>query len=60
MKWSDDLFLEHSPHERGTLQLALYSMHLASGSTLNCRNIKSATLKKYIATVNKVLTMGKP
>jgi hypothetical protein len=36
------------PPRRGLLQLAMYALHLGTGSTLLCRTIKSDTIKKYV------------
>ena len=48
MKWTDDLLMERMPIERCNLQWALYAAHLATGSTLWLRHIKSGTIRAYI------------
>ena len=41
---TDDWTLEHQSQERANYQLALYATHLATGSTLHCRSLKSSTI----------------
>lgn len=53
MKWTDDLLMEHMPHRRKVLQMCMYAIHLASGSTLLCRRISASTVKNYVRDVAK-------
>ena len=55
MNLSDDWTLASQPQERANYQLALYATHLATGSTLYNRSIKSATINTYITGVAKFL-----
>ena len=48
MKLDDDWLLEHQTQERANFQLAMYATHLATGSSLHCRSIKSSTIASYI------------
>jgi hypothetical protein len=43
---ADNALLENVPQPWRNAQMALYAVHLASGSTLFCRTIKSATISK--------------
>ena len=52
---TEDWTLEHQSQERANVQLALYATHLATGSTLYCRTIKSATINCYLTDVAKFL-----
>ena len=52
---TDDWTLEHQSQERANVQLALYATHLATGSTLYCRSIKSATINSYLTDVAKFI-----
>jgi hypothetical protein len=55
MGWHDDLTLQGDtsllintmagPTRRGTLQLAMYALHLASGNNLLCRTLKTVTIE---------------
>jgi hypothetical protein len=47
---TDPAELYRQPPRRRLLQLALYAIHLGTGSTLLCRTIKSNTIKKYVNT----------
>lgn len=51
MKWFDDPYLEHASHRRRVLQMCMYAVHLASGSTLFCRRITAGTIQTYILNV---------
>jgi hypothetical protein len=55
MKWHDDILLEKSPVRRGNLQLAMYAMHLATGSTLLCKAIKCSTIKEYVKAAASIM-----
>jgi hypothetical protein len=55
MKLDDDLLLENVPLERCNYQMALYAMHLATGSNLRHRAIKASTINHYLASVAKFL-----
>jgi hypothetical protein len=58
MNWQDDITLQgdastilHTsagPTRRGTLQLAMYALHLASGNSLLCRTLKTSTIENYV------------
>jgi hypothetical protein len=49
MKWDTDLAEMYPDPQRGLLQLAMYTQHLGTGSNLQCRTIRTDTIKKYIA-----------
>jgi hypothetical protein len=55
MKLTDDWLLETSNITRCNWQLALYAAHLATGSNLVCRSIKSATISGYVHDVARFL-----
>ena len=55
MKWWDDPFMVSIPAQRRPLQLAIYSWHLASGTNLFCRRLKSNTIKEYCAGVAAIV-----
>ena len=58
MKWDDDYTLENAKNtRRGLLQLAMYAMHVGTGSTLHCRTIKVATIKQYVRAASTFLTL---
>lgn len=46
-----DLCLVNCTQERAIFQLAMYAVHLASGSTLHCKSIKADTAKNYVRDV---------
>lgn len=52
MKWEDNLLLEGelTPEllDRGQFQLAMYALHLSSGNSIYCKQIKSSTVKDYV------------
>ena len=52
---TDDWLLENQPQARANFQLAMYAMHLATGSTLKCQTIQSGTIKGYLHDVAKFL-----
>jgi hypothetical protein len=60
MKWHKDLTLENAKLRRGQLQLAMYAQHLATGSTLYCRQIRAKTIKLYIKNVAAALALFGP
>ena len=51
MKWFDDPYCLHMSERRFVLQMAMYVQHLATGSTLLCRNIMLGTIKAYLRQV---------
>ena len=53
---TDNWTLKDQSQERANVQLALYATHLATGSTLHGRTIKSATINGYITHVAKFLS----
>jgi hypothetical protein len=57
MNWRDDLTLENASLRRCQLQLAMYAKHLATGSTILCRQVKSATIKNYVRDVASFLAL---
>ena len=51
MKWDDNLLLEGGTPglaERGQLQLAMYAVHLGTGHSIYCKQIKVATIESYV------------
>lgn len=51
MRWLDDFLLEgegSATAERGQYQLAMYAIHLHTGNTIYCKQIKGATVKQYV------------
>lgn len=60
MRWDDNLELLDAPLRRGQLQLAMYAQHLATGSTLYCRQIRAKTIKLYIKNVASALALFGP
>jgi hypothetical protein len=60
MNIKDDWLLENVTQERRYWQLALYATHLATGSTLWFKSIKSATIGKYLLAVAKFLARFHP
>ncbi|CAJ1934943.1 unnamed protein product [Cylindrotheca closterium] len=55
MNMTDDLLLQHVPHERRVLQVAMYATHLALGYNLHGKQLKSDTIKSYICHVSTFL-----
>ncbi|KAI2509334.1 hypothetical protein MHU86_5087 [Fragilaria crotonensis] len=61
MKMTDDWLLENQPQERANFQLArMYATHLATGSTLHCRAIKSSTIASYVHDIATFLGRFRP
>ena len=60
MKLESDMALEHLSIQRCVWQLALYSVHLATGNSVSCRSIKAATIEKYIRSVAKFCARSNP
>jgi hypothetical protein len=60
MMWDDNLELDEVELRRGQLQLAMYAQHLATGSTLFCRQIQAKTIKLYIKNVASALALFGP
>jgi hypothetical protein len=56
MKLTDDWTLATLPIKRCVMQMALHAAHLATGSSLLCKSIKAATVKKYLLNVAKFLS----
>ena len=56
MSLTDDWLLENVTQERRNWQMALYATHLATGSTLWLKSIKSSTIGKYLLDISKFLT----
>jgi hypothetical protein len=52
---ADNALLENVPQPWRNTQMALYAVHLASGDTLFCRAIKSATIGNYLRDVANFL-----
>ena len=51
MKWDDNLLLEgDNPglRERGQWQLAMYAVHLGTGHSIYCKQIKVRTIEAYV------------
>ena len=55
MRLTDDWTLANQTQERANYQLALYATHLATGSTLYNRSIKSSTINLYLTGIAKFL-----
>jgi hypothetical protein len=55
MKLTDDWQLKNQSQERCNYQLALYATHLATGSNLHCRSLKSGTIQTYLRDVAKFI-----
>ena len=51
LKQTDDWRLKNKCQERCNYQFALYATHLATGSTLHCRFIKSSKIQTYLRDV---------
>ena len=60
MNWHDDFTLEAAPRRRGTIQLALYAQHLATGNSMLCRSIKADTVSQYLLAVATFLALFGP
>ena len=51
MKWDDNLLLEGDTPglvERGQWQLAMYAIHLGTGHSIYCKQIKVSTIEAYV------------
>lgn len=51
MKWDDNLLLDGDPEEmllRGQWQMAMYAVHLSTGHSIYCRQIKVSTIEDYV------------
>jgi hypothetical protein len=62
MKWTDDITLERTARtehnkRRGTIQLALYALHLFSGNSLVYKTPALKTIKDYIHNVASFLAL---
>ena len=58
MKWTDNLLLEGDGEElavRGQYQLAMYAIHLSTGHSIYCRQIKLATIEDYVGAAADLL-----
>jgi hypothetical protein len=48
MNWTDNLLMETTDLRRCHLPLGMYAIHLATGNTLFCCQIKAASIKNYV------------
>ena len=51
MKWTDNLLLEgdwEQLKKRGQWQLAMYALHLGTGNSIYCKQIKTSTIEQYV------------
>jgi hypothetical protein len=55
MKLTDDWQLQNQSQERCNYQMALYATHLATGSNLHCRSLKSGSIRTYLRDVAKFI-----
>ena len=58
MKWDENpLVLGDSPDcsLRGQLQLAMYAVHLSTGNTIFCKQIKTATIEQYLLAASTMI-----
>ncbi len=60
MKLEGDMALEHLPIQRCVWQMALYTVHLATGHSVSCRSIKAATITKYLLSIAKFCARSNP
>jgi hypothetical protein len=60
MKLETNLTEAYRHPRRGLLQLAMYALHLGTGSTLLCHTIKSDTIKKYVNAAASFLALFGP
>ena len=60
MKLDDDWLMATMPQERANFQLAMYATHLATGSSLHCRTIKSSTIACYLLDIATFLGRFRP
>jgi hypothetical protein len=52
--------LEHLPIQHCVWQMALYTVHLATGNSVSCRSIKAATITKYLLSIAKFCARSNP
>lgn len=58
MKWGDNLLLEGDVDPlRGQLQLAMYAIHLSTGNSIYCKQIKAKTIESYVKDVASFLAL---
>jgi hypothetical protein len=60
MKLDDDMGMVGHSIERCNWQLALYTVHLATGNALACRSVKAATITKYLLSIAKFCARRNP
>jgi hypothetical protein len=60
MKLEGDMALEHLPIQCCVWQMALYTVHLATGNSVPCRSIKAATITKYLLSIAKFCARSNP
>jgi hypothetical protein len=60
MKLEGDMALKHLPIQRCVWQMALYTVHLATGNSVSCRSIKAATITKYLLSIAKFCACSNP
>ena len=51
MNWFDDPVMEKMPLRRKQLQLAMFALHLFTGHSITCRQIKANTIRAYLRAV---------
>ena len=57
MNWFDNIMLVGALCCHGTLQLAIYAMHLGMGCTIICHQVKVCMIKKYVLNVSHFLQL---
>ena len=60
MRWDDDLLLENLPEAnavRGQLQLSMYAVHLSTGHSIYCKQIKAKTVETYVYNAASFLSL---
>ena len=59
MKWDNELLLESQPQDspRGQLQLAMCAVHLSTGHSIYCQQIKVKTIETYVYNVATFLSL---
>ena len=55
MKWTEDLLLEKADRQRGQYQLAMYAVHLSTGSSSYLQSLKPGTIKEYVRAASTLL-----
>jgi hypothetical protein len=60
MKLHDDYVLAHVPIQRANYQMALYTVHLATGNAVSCCAIKAATIETYLRNIAKLCGRSNP